>query len=98
MMRSLSNELSTRARALLERDGHKSVVHGADLGGELKLATLTLWTDERGTLCVEQTYTHKTIYMESPNRTVIRTSPDNILKRAIDELRQNMILEDMADV
>lgn len=98
MMRSLSNELSFRARALIKRDGHEGKLQGHSLGSDLTLSTLSLWTDENGTLCVEQRYTHKVLYMESPNGTIMRTSPDNILERTLDELRQLMILEDMADV
>jgi len=98
MLRSLSNELSTRARALLKRDGHRSKIRAHTYGSDLTLPTLALWTDEHGTLCVEQRYTNKVLYVESPNAGVLRTSPDNILERVIDELRQQMVLEDLSDV
>ncbi len=97
MMRSLSNELSTRARALLNRDGHESAIHLQPSGCDLSLPTLDLWSDDQGTLCVEQRFTKKVIYMESPNGSILKSSPDNILERAIDELRQRMVLEDLAD-
>jgi hypothetical protein len=98
MMRSLSNELATRARALLKRDGHSSSPYGNRLGADLSLVTLEIWSDDHGTLCVEQKYTKKTLYMESPNGSILKTSPDNILERVIDELRQRMVLEDLSDV
>ena len=96
MMRSISNELSVRARALLKRDGHISLIHFRE--SELRLSTLTLWVDVDGVLVVEQNYTHGTLYTESPTGVILTTSPDNILERAIDELRQRMVLEDLSDV
>jgi hypothetical protein len=98
MTPSPSSELSTRARSLLERDGHRHEINGDYAGRELILSGLTLSESEHGIITVELSYTGKIIYMEGSSGTIIRTSPDNILEGAIDALRQYMILEDMADV
>ena len=100
MMRSLSNEVSRRARVLLKRDGHKgkALAGGHYLGRVLELASLTLSVSVEGTLLVEQTYSGIVIYNESPTGVILSTSRDNILERTIDELQQFMILEDMSDV
>jgi hypothetical protein len=98
-MRSLSNELSRRARTLLERDGHPSVVNGVVLGRDLQLLELLLIVDEKGTLTVEtNTRTTVMVYMESPNGAILHTSPDDVLEGAIHYLSKYMVLDDMANV
>jgi len=99
MMRSLSNELSTRARALLKRNGHPSIVNGVVLGRDLQLLELVLIVDGKGTLTVESnTRKPVMIYMESPTGVIVHSSPDDVLEGAIHYLSKYMVLDDMANV
>lgn len=98
-MRSLSNELSRRARMLLSRDGHEANVGGVRLGRDLVLPELYLTVDEKGTLTVEENnLTTAMVYMESPHRTILRTSAEATLEWAIAVLSKHMVLEDLAEV
>ena len=100
MMRSLSNELSQRARHLLETRGRRGSKHlnWENLVHELVLPELTLDASVQNTLMIEETVSGKMIYMESPNGTIIRTSPDEDLERAIEILRKHMVLDDLGSV
>ena len=99
MTRSLTIELSHRARALLARDGRDAIVGGIHLGRDLTLLELYLVVDQQGTLTVEaNALLGDVIYMENPNRTPIRTSPNDVLEEAIDVLGRHLVLEDLADV
>lgn len=86
----LEVELSTRARRLLAETG----------GGEyadLVLPELSLASARQGTLMVERSDNGACIYMETPNGTTIRTSNDEILSWAVESLRRQMILDDLAE-
>ena len=98
-MRSLSNELSRRARMLLSRDGHEANVGGVRLGRDLVLPELYLTVDEKGTLTVETNdLPTAMLYMESPNGAIISSSPNEALEWAVCYLSKHMVLEDMAEV
>ena len=92
MMRSLSNELSRRARYLTARDGMRWII-----GQELELPELQITISNAGTLVIERS-DDKLIYEESPTGVIIRTSPTDELEEAIDILRKYMVLDDMAEV
>lgn len=98
-MRHISNEISQRARYLIARDGQpeRLVFSGGNylaLWGDV----LDMSVDELNVLRIQDALTTETIMVEGPIGTLIETSPDEKLEWCLDYLRQQMILEDLADV
>lgn len=95
----LSEELARRARRLLNCPRKESSSPAPSvLLNELVLPGLILDASVQGTLMIEMEPSGKVIYMESPNGTVIRTSPAEDLEAAIEILKRHMVLDDLADV
>lgn len=83
-------ELSERARALLER-------HGQGYSGDIRLPDLSIMSSQ-GDLMIERISDYRMVYMESPNKTVVRTSLEGELSWALDLIKRHTVLEDLADV
>jgi len=99
MMRSLSNDLSARARFLAERDGRSIYLQGIAVALEVELPEFTIHIDPPGTLHVETWPPFvQSLYMEAPNGSILCTSPDEVLQGVIDVLKKHMILDDLASV
>jgi len=99
MMRHLSNELSRLARLLIKLKGnrpHKGF--NVVLVYDLILPELTIDCSVQNTLMIEETVSGKLIYVESPNGTILRTSPDEELAAAIEILQKYTVLDDLASI
>jgi len=86
----IEKELSDKARALLGR-------HGGKFSGDVSLPGLSIMSSQ-GDLMIERTADYLMIYMESPNKHVIRTNLEGELGWALDLIKRHTILEDLADV
>lgn len=101
MMRSISNELSRRARYLCERDGYcHEIVNGGPAYQALVLPEIKLDVDEDNTLTIRRQNVHYSsdgyyVLMEGPIGTLIETSPDDVLEWALAILRRHMVLEEL---
>ena len=62
--------------------------HGADFSGDVLLPGLSIMSSQGDLM----------IYMESPNKHVIRTNLEGELGWALDLIKRHTILEDLADV
>lgn len=80
--------MGLRARQVLDRwsDAYS---------GEVMLSNLSIMSSQ-GDLIIE-TANFRMIYMESPNRTVVRTSLEHELQQALDEIDRAMVLDDLAN-
>jgi hypothetical protein len=98
-MRHISNELSQRARAIARRDGYYHDDRFISTGQQyVDTGVLMISVDDLDVLRVQDSLTTETIMVEGPIGTLIETSPDEVLDRALAHLRQRMVLEDLSDV
>jgi hypothetical protein len=104
MMRSISNELSRRARFLAKRDGYDhEMFDGSKTTKVLKAPGMVIYLDEDNTLSiVHELYlsgsAREQILLEGPIGTLIETSEDEVLEWAINQLVPLMVLDDLASI
>jgi len=103
-MRSISNELSRRARFLAKRDGYDhEMFDGSSTTKVLMVADMVVYLHENNTLSIVHDRRpddplKETILREGPTGMLTVTSEDEVLEWAIKQLMPLMVLDDLANI